>query len=349
MKRVLALAVSLVLAVGLLSACAPTAEGLKVGFITDGGALDDGNVNQVMWNALISLRDGVGLSIASRVPEDREPDTLMAAVRGLANDGCNMIVMADPIFAGIVEDAQILYRDCQFVALDFTPDTLGDTAVSVAFASQEAGFMAGFATAIRLQNARTGALLGEEDDPWRAYSYGFQQGLQYANENYGTAVTLAAADVHYLADTEDANLAQQAAAVFYDRGGQCLFVACGRAGAGAITEAKLRRANGADIWAVGSQYNQFVRGTYDGNNSVVITTAVKRWADAVIDVVDLARLGRFPGGQVLTYDAENGGVGMPSGEANLTVEMRKTCEDVYEMLQNGDISVTFAHVDGLIE
>lgn len=330
-----------VLTVFSLTACSKSSgDDLMVALITDGGAIDDGAVNQAIWQTLESLKDGVGIAIDHAVPKTQDTDGILDAVKKLTQKGANMILMPGYTFADALLEAQILYKDCKFVALDFAPSTLGDSAVSVSFANHEAAFMAGFAAAIRLEQGRFGAILGMDIPAYQQYSWGFQQGVAYANDNFGTHVTMSAGDFKYAGSVTNDSLTQQLAAQMYDSGVDCIFIAAGKAGSGALTEARLRRANGEDIWAVGSEYSQANEGIYDGNNSVIITSAMKRWGDAVIDMVDLALKGKFPGKQVVRYDAKNEGVGVPAGERNLTVDMRETCIELAEKLKKGTVTVS---------
>jgi len=347
-KKLLLTTLALMMLATLLVGCAPKADGLKVGFITDGSPLKDGGINQTIVATLASLQEGVQLEVVYSEPKDTLTDTLLAEIKKLTAGGCNMLILHSYTFAEILQEAQILYPNCKFVALDFAPATMGDSVVSVQYAAHEAGFIAGFAAAIRLEQGRFGAVLGLEIPAWQQYSYGFQQGVLYANENEGTRVTMSEADFRYIGTVTNESLAQQMAAQLYDSGVDCLFVAAGKAGVGAIVEAKLRRANGEDIWAVGSEYSQFHLGTYDGNNSVIITSAIKRWNDAVIDTIDKAMRDKFPGRETLKYSAANGGVGIPTGEYNLTVDMRLLCTEVAEALKKGDIEVSAEWVEGLI-
>ena len=347
-KKLLLTALVLAMLAALLAGCAPKADGLKVGFITDGSPLKDGGINQTIVDTLESLKEGVQLEVVYSEPKDTLKASLLDEIKKLINGGCNMLILHSYTFAEILQEAQILYPSCRFVALDFAPATMGDSVVSVQFSAHEAGFMAGFAAAIRLEQGRFGAVLGLEIPAWQQYSYGFQQGVLHANETEGTRVTMSSADFRYIGTVTNESLAQQMAAQLYDSGVDCLFVAAGKAGAGAIIEAKLRRANGEDIWAVGSEYSQFHLGTYDGNNSVIITSAIKRWNDAVIDTIDKAMRDKFPGRETLIYSAANGGVGIPTGEYNLTVDMRLLCTEVAEELKKGDIKVSDVWFEGLI-
>ncbi len=348
-KRVLSILLLSAVMLTCFSACGKKGGDLKVAMIANSTNGDDYSVNANVWSALDnSIKTELGLEVKRIVPKDMSKDTLLAAIKKLVGEGYNMIVLPGDVFAEPLQEAQILYHDCMFVALDFKPLTMGPTTVCLSFASHEAGFMAGFAAALKLDKGRVGAVLGEKGTASQLYSYGFQQGIKYANTNYGTAVTAAADDFIYSGTFDDLLLCQQLAATLYDRGVKCVFVAAGGAGLGALIEGKQRRANGIDIWAVGSDASQYANGRYDGANSVVITSALKRLGEAVIDMVELAQDGKFPGGKTVTYDAANGGVGMPSGEPNLSKEQRETCEKVYRELQEGDIKVSAEWVEGLI-
>lgn len=348
-KKILALLLAAI-ALGAVAGCDNSDPGdLKVAYITDGSLIDANGINRGIWSTLTNLNTNIKLEVEYSVPKDTKADTLKAEIKKLVDKGYNMIVLPGRTFEGVLQDAQILHKDTKFVALDFAPQTLGESCVSIDFDAHEAGFVAGFAAAIKLEQARFGAILGEEVLAYQEYSWGFQQGVIYANENMGTRITMSEADFIYSGTSTDALICQQIAAQLYDKGVDCIFIAAGSAGSGALIEAKLRRANGADIWAVGSEYNQFSEGVYDGNNSVVITSAIKYWSNAMLDMIEAAIKGSYPGQKTITYSAGEGGVGIPGGEYNLTVDMRKECEKITDKISKGDIKVYDTWFEGLIK
>ena len=58
--------------------------------------------------------------------------------------------------------------------------------------------------------------------------------------------------------------------------------------------------------------------------------------------------GKFPGGEILTYDAKNDGVGLPEKNPNLSEEAVKASNDAKGKIKSGEIKVS-AEQGSLIE
>ena len=93
---------------------------------------------------------------------------------------------------------------------------------------------------VELQTGELGFIGGMEIPAVQKFNYGFQQGVAYANENYGTNVSLKAENIVYSGSFSDTALGQQLAAQMYDNGVKAIFAAAGGVGTGVITEAKTR-------------------------------------------------------------------------------------------------------------
>ena len=50
--------------------------------------------------------------------------------------------------------------------------------------------------------------------------------------------------------------------------------------------------------------------------------------------------GKFPGGQVLNFDAKNNGVGIPEENPNLSADVQKATSDVFDKIVSGAIIVS---------
>jgi len=126
----------------------------------------------------------------------------------------------------------------------------------------------------------------------------------------------------------------------FDKGVKAIFCAAGGVGVGAINEAKTRAKAGKQVWIVGVDVDQYSDGIYEGNKSVIITSAMKRIDQAAYDMIKAEKEGKFPGGQTLIFDAKNNGVGIPENNPNLTDDVVKTVNEIFKKLQNGEIKVS---------
>lgn len=111
---------------------------------------------------------------------------------------------------------------------------------------------------------------------------------------------------------------------------------------GVITEAKGRAAKGEDAWVIGVDVDQYMDGIYEtGNNkSVILTSAIKYLDQATYDMIKAEVEGKFPGGQTLTFNVNNNGVGIPENNPNLSEETVNAVKQVNEQIKVGNIVVS---------
>lgn len=330
------------------------ASDTKVGMVTDLGSIDDKSFNQLTWEGIQRAQADFGLSSKYLKPAGATEPELMKEIGNLYDGGYKFIVASGFKFATSIFEAQTKYPDAKFVITDSTvysttgEEKVADNTVSILFNEQEAGFLAGIAAAVELQEANAGFIGGMETDVIQRFNWGYQQGIAYANENLGTNITMEDKNFVYQGTFTDAAAGQQIAAQMYDRGVDVIFSAAGGVGSGVIKEARERAAAGDKVWVIGVDADQYADGIYEGNNSVVLTSALKNVGTAVYDMIKLEEEGNFPGGQILQYGVTNNGVGLPSENPNLSENTMNTINEVYEKLQNNEITVQTTS-EGLIK
>lgn len=323
-----------------------TSSDLKVGMVTDMGSIDDRSFNQLTWEGIQKAGDEFGLATKYLKPTGATEPELMKEIGNLYDGGYKFIVGSGFKFATSMFQAQTKYPDAKFVITDSTiysesgEEHVADNAVAILFNEQEAGFLVGVAAAVELQEANAGFIGGMESDVIQRFNWGYQQGIAYANENLGTNITMEDKNFIYQGTFTDAAAGQQIAAQMYDRGVDVIFTAAGGVGSGVIKEARERATAGDKVWVIGVDADQYSDGIYEGNNSVVLTSALKNVGVAIYDMIKLDLEGNFPGGQILQYGITNNGVGLPSENPNLSEETVNKVNAAYEKLQNGEITVS---------
>ncbi|MFO7636098.1 MAG: BMP family ABC transporter substrate-binding protein, partial [Clostridia bacterium] len=222
---------------------------------------------------------------------------------------------------------------------DWAP-VVGPNTVSIFFAEEQSGFLAGVATALELKTGEIGYIGGMEIPPVQKFNWGFQQGVKYANTNFGTSVNMSATNVIYQGTFDNVAAGQAIAAQMFDRGVRAIFCAAGGVGIGAINEAKARKSAGNEAWIIGVDVDQYNEGIYSGNNSVILTSAMKRIDVAAYDMIKLDHAGNFPGGQTLLFNAANNGIGLPASNPNLSQDVLDKAAAVFKDIQDGKITVS---------
>lgn len=318
----------------------------KVALITDSNGIDDESFNQGTWEGILRAEELFDISIHYEIPGGTEKSDYLAEISALYSENYNLIITPGFRFETAIYDAQSTYTDVSFVLIDGIPHPgdyssfVEDNTVSIFFAEHEAGFIAGVATALQLETASAGFIGGMEITPVQKFNWGFQQGLHYANQNLGTSITMLSENIIYQGTFYDDVAGRELAAQMYDSGVDVIFSAAGGVGIGVIEEAKTRAQSSETVWVVGVDVDQYSLGIYEGDNSVIITSAVKKVDVAAYDMIERYIEETFPGGEVLTYNTENDGVGIPEYNPNLDTDVINTVNGVIAQIISGSIEVS---------
>ncbi len=339
------LAVVLALTIA-LAGCSQQAEGFKVGMITDAGTIDDKSFNQGTWEGVVKAAEELGLEYQYLKPAGTTEADYIKEISNMYDAGIKFIVCPGFKFETAIFQAQDKYPDAKFVILDGNPHAgdfvpvVKENTVSIFFAEHESGFVAGVAAALQLKNAEMGYIGGMEIPAVQKFNWGFQQGIKYANENLGTNIVMKPENVIYQGSFDNVAAGQQLAAQMFDKGVDAIFCAAGGVGIGAINEAKARAKAGEEVWIVGVDVDQYAEGIYEGDKSIILTSAMKCIDQAAYDMIMAESKGQFPGGQTLVFDAKNNGVGIPKENPNLSKEVQDKVAEVFAKLQSGEITVS---------
>lgn len=323
---------------------APAAD-FKVGMVTDAGTIDDRSFNQGTWEGIQEAAEEFGLDTKYLKPAGTTEAQYSTEITNLYDAGYKFIVTPGYKFETAIFAAQDKYPDAKFVLIDGEPrdangnSSIKENTVAIYYAEHESGFIAGVATAVHMQEGDVGFIGGMEIPPVQKFNWGFQQGLNYANDNYGTNVTLKKENVIYQGSFDNVAAGSQLAAQMYDKGVKVIFAAAGGVGVGAINEAKTRALDGEEVWVVGVDVDQYVEGEYEAGKSVILTSATKKIAKSAYDMIWAETEGKFPGGQVMVFDAKTDGVGLPEENPNLSSEAKAAADEVFEKIKAGEITV----------
>ena len=319
---------------------------MKVGMVTDAGTIDDKSFNQGTWEGIQMAASEFELDIRYLKPTGTTEADYILEISNLYDGGYTFIVTPGFKFETAIFQAQEEYPDAQFVLIDgaphagdFTP-VIGENTVSIFFAEHESGFLAGAAAALELKEGNFGFIGGLAIPPVQKFNWGFQQGVSYANENFGTNITMDAENIIYQGSFDNVAAGQQIAAQMFDKGVDAIFCAAGGVGVGAINEAKSRARSGSNAWIIGVDVDQYADGIYEGNNSIILTSAVKKVGQAAYSMINAFIDGSFQGGETLTFDAATGGIGLPSENPNLSDSVESTVDELLAGIISGTIAVS---------
>lgn len=347
MKKILVALIIVAMTASLFTGCGQEDLKKEVGMVTDAGTIDDKSFNQGTWEGLVAAGEDFGYEPKYLKPQGTTEADYLAEITNLVDSGYKMIVCPGFKFETTIFEAQDKYPDTKFVIIDGEPHNadysefrIEDNVVAVYFAEEQSGFLAGVAAAVELETAEFGFIGGMEIPAVQKFNWGFQQGLAYANENYGTNATINAENVLYQGTFDDVAAGTTLAAQMYDKGVDAIFAAAGGVGVGVIGEAKNRAVAGEEVWVIGVDVDQYADGVYEGEKSIILTSAMKGIDTVAYDMVKAYDEGTFPGGQILTFDASNDGIKIPDENPNLSKATEDIAEDVFAMLKDGTITVS---------
>ncbi|WP_062052285.1 BMP family protein [Bacillus sp. JCM 19034] len=309
-----------------------------VGMVTDVGGIDDKSFNQSAWEGLKEFGEEYGLEqgagyryVQSADIADFEPN-----IRNLVREGTSLswgigYLMNDAIasVAKQNEDAQLAIVDSVVTDDD---DNMISNVVNVTFKEHEGSFLVGVAAGLQSETDRVGFVGGVESELIKKFENGFKAGVKAVNPN-------AEISVQYAESFNDDTAGAQIANTMYSQGADIIYHAAGATGYGVFNEAINRVRNGENVWVIGVDRDQHEEGIYEGDQSVTLTSMVKRVDRAVYLVSERAMNGDFPGGEVLEYGLDDEAIGIAPTTDNMSEEALEGIEEYIEDILEGEINV----------
>lgn len=314
----------------------PAAEEKTVDFsvalVTDTGGIDDKSFNQGTWEGV--ERFGADTGAKTVYAQSNSDADYIPNLSTFAEEDHDLIIAPGFLFADAIAEVATNFPEQNFLIIDMVVGDLANVASAV-FAEEQGSFLVGVAAASAAKEAgkdTVGFIGGGDFDLIWKFEAGYEAGVKAVDANM-TVLS------DYVGDFVDSGKGQSIASKMYDEGAYVIYHAAGGAGNGLIKEAKDRRTNGEDVWAIGVDKDQYEDGIYDGENSAILTSMMKRVDVAAYTVSEQAMNGAFPGGEVLAFSLANGGVGIPENNPNLSADIVKTVADYEAKVKSGEIEV----------
>ncbi len=304
----------------------------SVGLVTDTGGIDDKSFNQGTWEGVERFAADTGAN--KTYAQSNSDADYIPNLSTFAEEEHDLIIAPGFLFADAIAEVAGNFPEQNFLIIDSVVGDLANVASAV-FSEEQGSFLVGVAAGKAAQDAGKDTVGfiggGDFDLIWR-FEAGFEAGVKAVDANM-TVLS------DYVGDFVDAGKGQSIASKMYDEGAYVIYHAAGGAGNGLIKEAKDRRTNGEDVWAIGVDKDQYDDGIYDGENSAILTSMMKRVDVAAYTVAEQTMNGAFPGGEVLAFTLENGGVGIPENNPNLSDEITALVADYETKVKSGEIEV----------
>ena len=314
MKKFLSMILVLV---AMLAIFAVPANAAEVALVTDVGTIDDESFNQACWQGVEAYATANGLSYQYYQPAADSDDERMGSIDQAVSDGAKVIVLPGYLFGATVAQAQELYPDVSFIAIDVSAGDLGTDPLAnlycAVFGEEQAGYLAGYA-AVKDGYTKLGFLGGMAVPAVQRYGYGFVQGANAAAAEMGKAI-----EINYTYGGQffgDANITAKMDG-WYSNGTEIVF-ACG----GGIWTSAVEAALAHKGYVIGVDVDQHYLGeayVADYGYNPFVSSAMKQLQNATEAALAKFFAGEWAtiGGKIETLDLSAGAfVGLPTAEAS---------------------------------
>ena len=357
-KKISAIIVTAVLALGLLAGCASKPSGdasqqggsssqasqqenggnessggnYELALITDVGTIDDKSFNQGSWEGLEKYAKEHNITHKYYKPAEKSDQACLDAIDLAVKGGAKVIVTPGFLFESPVYNAQTKYPNIKFILIDAEPKTadsaeIKDNVLSIFYAEEQAGYLAGYA-AVTEGYRELGFMGGLAVPAVVRFGYGYVQGADAAAKDLGLDKGAVKIKYTYVGNFDASPENQTKAAAWYNEGTECIF-ACG----GGVGNSVMKAAETAQKVVIGVDVDQSVE------SETVITSAMKNLGDSVYSAIADYYDGKFEGGKKLTLTAKENGIELPMETSKFKKFTKDDYDKLYKGLQDGLIEV----------
>ena len=308
----------------------------EIALVTDDSLVMDGGHSETAWNAITEFGGTHGISHKYYKATEQTDAAFEDAIKTAINKGAKVVIVDNNKMAKAVFEMQETYPEIDFVIMDqnpYDPDNgnilIAKNTASIAFDSGQAGYLAGYAAVID-GSTQLGFIGENKSDEVKDFGYGYVMGAERASGEVGEEATMV---YKYCEDPSDRDAIYKTANEMYENGVQVIFAAGNE-----IQEPVIEAAEAQDGKVIGSFTDQSKK------SDKVITSAEYGIADALKGILGQYVDEKFPGGEVVQFDARNEGIGLELKNNKLSNLTQKQYDDIYEALAKGEIKVNTENI-----
>ena len=266
----------------------------KVGLVTDVGRVNDRSFNQSAWEGVVAAAEGLGLAEDDiKYIETQDAKDYADNIQQFIDAGYNVILSVGFALGDATTAAAKDNPDVNFIGVDqFQGETIPNLA-GLIFNEDHSGYLAGVLAGSLSQSGTIAAVLGTDlVPPVVAFNEGYVAGAKSVNADIKVISTYHPGEISQaFVDPEwGAATAKQA----LDQGADVIFGAGGSTGNGALQEVATAAGAGESVFCIGVDTDQW--NTVPAAQPCLVSSAMKLITPAVIDLVNMANDGTFPGG-----------------------------------------------------
>jgi basic membrane protein A len=274
----------------MLAACSSEEEeGLKIGFVTDVGEVDDRSFNQASWEAIQQAEEEYGAEI--KYIETKDSKDYEDNIKQFADENYDIIVTSGFGLGAATLAMAEEYPDVLFIGTDQWDNADGSLPnyTGLVFKEDHSGYLAGVLAANMSESGTIAAVLGTDlVPPVVAFKEGYEAGAKATDPDIKIISTYHPGGIDVAFTDPEWGAATAAQAI--DQGADVIFGAGGKTGNGALEETATREG----LWCIGVDVDQWE--TVPGAHACLVSSAMKMLTPGVFTLIEMAKDDEFPGG-----------------------------------------------------
>jgi len=274
--------------------------------VTDTGGIDDKSFNATAWKGVEEAMAEFG--IEGKYLESQQQTDYEKNLKAFVDEGCNIIITVGFLLGDATAAASTTYPDMMFSIVDYAYDPVLPNVLGQVFTTDEAAFLAGYAAAGMTKTGKVATFGGIQIPTVTVFMDGFALGVQYYNQQKGTAVEVLGWDPatqtgSFTGNFESKEDGRTLGLSFIDEGADIIMPVAGPVGEGTAAAVKER----GNAWVIGVDADWYE--TVPDYKDIVLTSVLKNMNITTKGAIQAAMEGTFAGG-VIVGTLENGGVGL---------------------------------------
>ena len=295
-------------AAAFMMASATAATAFTACQVTDVGGIDDAGFNQTAWKGVQDAMSEYGID--GRYLESQSETDYQPNLNSLMESKCDVIVSVGFLMGDATATSAKANPDQKYSIVDFAYDPTIPNVIGQVYATNEAGFLAGYLSAGMSKSGGVGTFGGINIPPVTAFMDGYYYGVAYHNSEKGTDVQVLgwnpmSKEGLFTGNFESLDDGRAFAQNLYDEGADIVMPVAGPVGLGSAALADELGTDALMIVGVDADQTQ----TDPDRAHVYLTSVLKRMDSTVKQVIKAAMDGKFEGG-LMVGTLANGGVGL---------------------------------------
>ncbi|MGC9398999.1 MAG: BMP family lipoprotein [Anaerolineae bacterium] len=285
----------------------PEYEEVTVGMVTDAGGIDDKSFNAMGWKGMQRAEEELGAKVSYL--ESQQQTDYASNINQYLRQDVDLIVTVGFLLADATAAAAEENPDMNFAIVD--NESLGENVRGLTFATDQAGFLAGYVAAAATKTGKVATFGGINIPPVSIFMVGFTSGVEYYNEVHGTDVQVLgwsneSYDGVFVGNFESTDDGRRVAEEFLAEGADVIMPVAGPVGLGSAQAVQEH----GDAWIVGVDQDWTV--SAPEYKDVILTSVMKNIDVAVFDTIKKVATPGFEGfnGENYLGTLANNGVGL---------------------------------------